>query len=55
MALCAEPLQGAELGRRVTGVDLARPLDGTTRAALQRLLDEHGLLVFPGRASLRRS
>lgn len=34
------------LGARVDGLDLARPLDEPTRAALRDALDGHGLLLF---------
>ena len=36
------------LGARVTGVDLARPLDGATFARLEAALHEHGFIVLPG-------
>lgn len=38
---------GVFLGAVVTGVDLARPLDAGTVAALVRAHAEHGVLVFP--------
>lgn len=50
MPVVAEPLAdgpGAEMGRRVTGVDLTQPLDDATQAELQQLLDDYAVLVFP--------
>jgi taurine dioxygenase len=38
------------LGAEVAGVDLARPVDAATRAALEQALAEHLVLVFPGQA-----
>ncbi|MCL4798937.1 MAG: TauD/TfdA family dioxygenase [Burkholderiales bacterium] len=38
---------GVFLGAVVTGIDLARPLDDATVAALGRAHAEHGVLVFP--------
>ncbi len=39
---------GAFLGAEVTGVDLAKPLDAKTVAAIGQAHAEHGVLVFPG-------
>lgn len=41
---------GVFLGAEVTGVDLARPLDEATVAALRQAHAEHGVLVFPDQA-----
>jgi taurine dioxygenase len=38
---------GVFLGARVTGVDLTKPLDDSTIAALRQAHAEHGVLVFP--------
>ena len=38
---------GAFLGAEITGIDLTRPLDETTVAALTRAHAEYGVLVFP--------
>jgi taurine dioxygenase len=51
MALDLEiaPFDGA-LGARVTGIDLARPVDPETAAALRSAWAEHLLLVYPGQS-----
>ncbi len=41
-------LTDAVIGAEVTGIDLARPLTGAARAALDALLDERSVLCFPG-------
>lgn len=46
MNLCIETLTPA-LGARVTGVDLRRPVDAGTYAAISAALDAHGVLVLP--------
>jgi taurine dioxygenase len=46
-ALKITPLHPA-LGAEVAGIDLARPVDGTTRQALAGALGEHLALVFRG-------
>jgi taurine dioxygenase len=44
--LAATPLSDV-LGARIDGVDLARPIDDDTFAAIERALDDHCVLVFP--------
>ena len=39
---------GPALGGRVTGIDLRQTLDAETVAAIERGMDEHAVLVFPG-------
>ncbi len=41
---------GACIGARVTGVDLAQPLDDGRRNAILESLARHGVLCFPGQA-----
>ena len=38
---------GAFLGAEITGVDLTKPLDAATVAAIGQAHAEHGVLVFP--------
>ena len=45
--LGVEPLD-APLGARVTGIDLAQPLDAATRQILTEAWQEHVVLLFPG-------
>jgi taurine dioxygenase len=40
---------GAALGAEVRGVDISRPLDDTTLAAIKQAWDQHLVLVFRGR------
>ena len=42
-----QPLQGAPLGARITGIDLAEPLDEEAVEALRRALLDFQVLVFP--------
>lgn len=44
--LTVEPLDAA-VGARVTGIDLAKPLDAETALAINEALGIHGILVFP--------
>jgi taurine dioxygenase len=37
-----------EIGAEITGLDLSRPIDEDTRAALNKALADHVVLVFPG-------
>jgi taurine dioxygenase len=37
---------GAALGAEIQGVDLSRPLDDATLAAVERAFDEHGVIFF---------
>lgn len=37
-----------ELGARVTGIDVSKPLDGETLAELERVVDEYAFVVIPG-------
>lgn len=37
---------GAALGAEIRGVDLARPMDDDTFAAIERAFDEHGVIFF---------
>ncbi|MDB5572755.1 MAG: TauD/TfdA family taurine catabolism dioxygenase, partial [Hyphomicrobiales bacterium] len=46
MTLTIEKLHPA-LGARVTGVDLAQPLDPADAQAIRRAFDEHIVLAFP--------
>lgn len=46
MSLDVRPLD-AVLGARITGLDLARPLDDATFAQVQRAFDRHHVLSFP--------
>jgi taurine dioxygenase len=39
---------GAALGAEISGVDLARPLDDATFAAIERAFDAHGVIFFRG-------
>ena len=39
---------GKEIGAEVSGIDLSKPVDSDTRAALNRALADHTVLVFPG-------
>ena len=39
---------GVFLGAEITGIDLAKPLDEPTVAAIKQVHAEHGVLVFPG-------
>ena len=41
---------GVFLGAEITGIDLARPLDEPTVAAIRQAHAEHGVLVFPDQA-----
>jgi len=43
-----QPLPGASFGAEVTGVDLSRPLDAATKAALSQALAENYILCFHG-------
>lgn len=47
MTIEVAPLD-APLGARITGVDIGRPLDGDTYAAIHRAWLDHQVLVFPG-------
>jgi taurine dioxygenase len=38
------------IGAEITGVDLGKPVDASTRQALQRTLGDHLALVFPGQS-----
>ena len=49
MNLDITPFDGP-LGARVTGIDLARPVDGKTAERLRQAWGEHLLLVFPGQS-----
>jgi taurine dioxygenase len=46
-SLCLRRL-GVFLGAEITGIDLRRPLEAQTVAALTQAHAEHGVLVFPG-------
>src|SRR4051794_29842736 len=39
---------GPGIGARVDGLDLRRPLDAATLAAITAAMDRHAVLVFPG-------
>ncbi len=43
-----QPLQGAPLGARISGIDLAEPLDEDSVETLHRALLDFQVLVFPG-------
>ena len=40
----------AVLGAEITGVDLSRPLDDATFAAIERAYDEYGVIFFRGQS-----
>lgn len=42
-----------EIGAEITGIDLAKPANDETRAALDRALADHVVLVFPGQELTR--
>jgi taurine dioxygenase len=37
---------GAALGAEIRGVDLAKPIDNATFAAIERAYDDHGVIFF---------
>jgi alpha-ketoglutarate-dependent 2,4-dichlorophenoxyacetate dioxygenase len=47
MTITVEPAHPVFVGR-VTGVDLRRPVDDATFAAIEAAIDRHGVLIFPG-------
>ena len=47
MPITVRPLSHA-LGAAITGVDLSRPIDGPTRAEIQKAWLDHLVVVFPG-------
>ena len=45
-----ESIAAAVLGAEIAGVDLSRPLDDPTFAAVERAYDEYGVIFFRGQS-----